>query len=97
VGKFLGRPISLNHDGLSSLWNLHGDWEIFPMSSYGYFIFRFTNPEDLEHVLLDGPWILDNAVLALGHLTPPFPTITGDTSAGDNIDETYLLFGLVGT
>ena len=34
-------------DGLSALWNPEGEWEIFPMS-HGYFIFHFTNAEDLD-------------------------------------------------
>ena len=34
--------------------------------SHGYFIFHFTNYAELDPVLLDGPWALDDAVLALG-------------------------------
>ena len=68
VGRFLGRPISLKktRNGLSSLWHPQGDWEIFPIS-FGYFIFKFTNKEDVDRVLLDGPWSLDNDVRALAY------------------------------
>ena len=73
VGKFLGRSISLDkvHLGLSALWNPQSDWEIFAMA-YGYFIFRFTSPSDLDWILFDGPCVLDDVVLALGHWTPDF-------------------------
>ena len=73
VGKFLGRSISLDkvHLGLSVLWNLQSDWEIFLMA-YGYFISHFTSPSDLDRVLFDGPWVLDNVALALGHWTLDF-------------------------
>ena len=71
VYKFLGRPLSLGkvHDGLSSLWNPQEEWEIFPMS-HGYFFFRFTSTSDLDRVLLEGPWALDDAVFALGRWSP---------------------------
>jgi len=73
VGRFHGCPISLKkvHVGLSSGWTPQGKWEIFPMP-FGYFIFRFTNNEDVDHVLLDGHWALDDAVLVLARWTPDF-------------------------
>ena len=49
---------------MSSFWALQHDWEIFPMSN-GIFIFRFSTDDDRDHVLLAGPWVVDDAVLAL--------------------------------
>ena len=53
-------------EGLASLWHPQNDWEIFPMS-FGFFVFRYTT-EDMDHVLFDGPWTLDDAVLISGSL-----------------------------
>ena len=39
--------------------------------------FRFINTEDLHRVLLDGPWLLDDAVLALGAWTLEFQPSAG--------------------
>ena len=63
VGKFLGRllPFEKVHDGLSGLQNLENVWEIFP-----YFIFRFTFAQDLDRVLLDGPWMTRSLLLVVG-------------------------------
>ena len=67
VGKFLGRASSLEkvHHGLSEMWRLQTHWEFSPMA-YGYFIFRFTSQSNLDTVLSDGPWVLDDVVLTLG-------------------------------
>ena len=45
--------------------------------SHGYFIFRFTNAKDLDRVLLDGLWSLDDAMLALGAWTLEFQSSAG--------------------
>ena len=66
-GKFLGRPLSFDKvfEGLCSLWQTQDEWEIFPMS-YGSFIFHFIDAVDIDRVLCDCPWSLDEVVLALG-------------------------------
>ena len=40
--------------------------------SFGFFMFRFTNSEDMDHVPFDGPWALDDAVVVLDHWFPEF-------------------------
>ena len=32
----------------------------------GFFIFRFNSNDDRDKVLLEGPWVIDDVVLALG-------------------------------
>jgi len=40
--------------------------------SHGFFIFRFTTVEDRDRVLLQGPCVLNDAVLAMGPWTLEF-------------------------
>ena len=42
--------------------------------SFGFFVFRFTNSKGMDHVIFDGPWALDDVVLALDHLFHGFRT-----------------------
>jgi len=74
VGNFLDRSLSVDNaqHGLQTLWNLQNDWEIF-LLSHNFFIFRFSAAtEDHDRVLLQGPWVLDGAMLAMGSWTLEF-------------------------
>lgn len=33
--------------------------------NHGFFLFRFLCSSDLDHVLREGPWVFDDATLAL--------------------------------
>ena len=73
VGKFLGRcpPAEIVSRRLGTLWSLQGEWELFPMN-HGFFVFHFTSSSNRDRVLLEGPWVLDVAVLFVGPWTPSF-------------------------
>ena len=40
--------------------------------NYGYFLFLFTCDQDRDAIINGGPWIVDDATLALEHWTPTF-------------------------
>lgn len=40
--------------------------------NHGFFVFRFTSVSDRDKVLLEGPWVLDDAILAVGPWTSSF-------------------------
>ena len=40
--------------------------------NHGFLMFRFTSSSDRDRGLLEGPWVLDDAVLAVRPWTPSF-------------------------
>ena len=40
--------------------------------NYGFFLFRFTSASDRDEVLNDGPYVVDDATLALEPWSPTF-------------------------
>jgi len=73
VGKFLGHTLLAGKftTFLSSKWSPEQEWEIIPMN-YEYFLFRFTSAQYRDLILDGGPWIVDDATLALEPWTPTF-------------------------
>ena len=51
---------------------MHAKKTLHLKTSKQSFILRFTSPQDLDRVLFDGPWVLDDDVLALDQWTPKF-------------------------
>ena len=48
--------------------------------SNGFFIFRFYSDDDRDRVLLEGPWVVDDMVLALAPWMPEFRSSTAKLS-----------------
>ena len=73
VCKFLSHTLSAEKVTSSFLakWNPVHEWEIISMN-YGYFLFRFTAAQDRDAILNGGPWIVDDATLALEPWMPMF-------------------------
>jgi len=44
----------------------------------GFLIFHFNSGDDPDKVLLEGPWVIDDAVLALGSWTLEFRPSVAD-------------------
>ena len=52
-------------------WALKGDFSLIDIG-YDYYVTRFTNPEDYEHVMLNGPWMIDDNYLVIREWVPNF-------------------------
>jgi len=66
LGKFLGRrldPIFVARDRTRRR-QMAGVFVVFPLSHW-YYIFRFSNEEDMLRVHIGGPWVIFGQVLAL--------------------------------
>lgn len=73
VGKFLGRSLSIDSisSSLMAKWVLEKELELIPLS-FGFIFFRFSCERDRDMVLIDGPWVVDDATLALELWSPNF-------------------------
>lgn len=56
---------------LKTKWALKGDFSLIDVD-FDYYVARFTNKEDYEHVLLDGPWMLGDNYLVIWEWVPNF-------------------------
>ena len=56
---------------LRSKWALRGDFSLIDIG-YDYYVARFTNPEDYEHVLTQGPWMLGDNYVVIREWEPNF-------------------------
>lgn len=52
------------HSKTHEIWSLHGKMQILDLG-YDFFLFKFDDPDDYKHVLLDGPWFICGRYLAL--------------------------------
>ena len=62
----------IEHNSASPPFGLYSRTE--KHSYNGFFIFRFSSNDDRDHVLLAGPWVVDDVVLALTPWTPEIRT-----------------------
>ncbi|CAI9087709.1 OLC1v1021852C1 [Oldenlandia corymbosa var. corymbosa] len=80
--KPLGRefPYCLLHKRLKDMWQPKG--EIFPSDVIeGYHMFRLSNVEDYNHVLLNGPWSIKEHYITVLPWTPNFDPTGENLSA----------------
>ncbi|KAL2945369.1 hypothetical protein RDABS01_006127 [Bienertia sinuspersici] len=56
---------------LSRKWRLKGDFSLTDIG-YAYYVARFTNAEDYNHVLTGGPWMIDDHYLTIRKWVPNF-------------------------
>lgn len=73
VGKFLGRSLSSDHllSSLTPKWSHENEWDPIPLN-YGFYLFHFNSASYHDLVLNGGPWVVNNATLALELWTPSF-------------------------
>ncbi|KAK3184851.1 hypothetical protein Dsin_032137 [Dipteronia sinensis] len=71
--KNMGRSHTLNFmlTKLNQKWNLIGQWQLTDLGE-GYFVARFQMKEDLDYVLIGGPWVITNQYLAVQRWKPNF-------------------------
>lgn len=75
VGKRLG--LGIMRSRLSSLWKTSGSMEIIDLA-HGYFVVRFTNSEDYQHVFDGGPWTILGHYLMIQRWKPEFIPSTSE-------------------
>ena len=56
---------------LKTKWALTGDFSLIDIGC-DYYVTRFTNLEDYEHVMLNGPWMIDDNYLVIREWVPNF-------------------------
>ena len=56
---------------LKTKWALKGDFSIIGIG-FDYYVTRFTNREDYEHVLMNGPWMIGDNYLVIREWVPNF-------------------------
>lgn len=56
---------------LKKKWQLKGDFTLTDVGCH-YYIARFANMEDYQHVLTDGPWLIDDHYLTIRRWVPNF-------------------------
>ncbi|KAJ8434946.1 hypothetical protein Cgig2_012972 [Carnegiea gigantea] len=70
---------------LTIKWALKGDFSLIDIG-HDYYVTRFTNPEDYEHVMMNGPWMIGDNYLVIREWAPNFSpeedTITKLTAWG---------------
>ena len=59
-------PFKLVEDSARKLWGKYGLEKVF-LQPKGYFVFKFSKPEDRANVLALGPWYIANKLLILHH------------------------------
>ena len=52
-------------------WALKGDFSLIDIG-HDYYVTRFTNLEDNEHVMMNGPWMIGDNYLAIREWVPNF-------------------------
>ncbi|WOL18967.1 hypothetical protein Cni_G27764 [Canna indica] len=67
-GKFFGKtpPLSLIQNVMLKIWKIKYGLNVIDLA-LGYFCFKFTSNDDLNHVLTNGPWFLNGQVLLTTH------------------------------
>ena len=76
IGKFMGGRITT---GFQYKWKLTAGFQLITLAK-GYYIFKFFNPDDLEVVWANGPWVVARHVLAMEHWKKDFIPEEGTTS-----------------
>lgn len=68
VGSFIHSrlPFKLVEESVQKLWGSLGLQKVF-LQDKGYFIFKFSNPEERDNVLALGPWYISNKLIYLKH------------------------------
>lgn len=68
VGSFIHfrLPFKLVEDSIQKLWGSLGLQKVF-LQDKGYFIYKFSNPEERNNVLALGPWYISNKLIYLKH------------------------------
>jgi len=56
---------------LKTKWALKGDFSLIHIG-FDYYMTRFANREDCEHVLMDGPWMIGDNYLVIWEWVPNF-------------------------
>ncbi|KAJ8427976.1 hypothetical protein Cgig2_017463 [Carnegiea gigantea] len=56
---------------LQTKWALKGDFSLIEID-YDYYVMRFANLEDYEHVMTQGPWVLGDNYLVIREWVPNF-------------------------
>jgi len=56
---------------LKTKWALKGDFSLIDIGC-DYYVTRFTNMEDYDHVLLNGPWMIGDNYLVIREWVPNF-------------------------
>ena len=56
---------------LKSKWALRGDFSLIDIGC-DYYVTRFTNMEDYDHVMLNGPWMIGDNYLVIREWVPNF-------------------------
>jgi len=56
---------------LKAKWALRGDFSLIDIGC-DYYVTRFTNTEDYDHVLLNGPWMIGDNYLVIREWVPNF-------------------------
>ncbi|KAJ1394588.1 Endonuclease/exonuclease/phosphatase superfamily [Sesbania bispinosa] len=77
--KLLGKHMSLRyfHALLLKLWRQKGNMEVIDID-YEYFVIKFEDFDDLQHVLDDGPWMLADHYIVIKRWQPSFFPIEDD-------------------
>ena len=56
---------------LKAKWALRGDFSLIDIG-YDYYVTRFTNMEDYDHVMVNGPWMIGDNYLVIREWVPNF-------------------------
>jgi len=56
---------------LKTKWALKGDFSLIDIGC-DYYVTRFTNMEDYDHVILNGPWMIGDNYLVFREWVPNF-------------------------
>ena len=56
---------------LKTKWALQVEFSLIDIG-FDYYVMRFMNREDYEHVLIDGPWMISDSYLVLREWVPNF-------------------------
>ena len=56
---------------LKAKWALRGDFSLIDIG-YDYYVTRFTNMEDYDHVIMNGPWMIGDNYLIIREWVPNF-------------------------
>lgn len=62
------------------LWNLNNNFEMLDLEN-NYFLIRFANEKDWEHVLMGGPWMVFGSYLVIQPWSPGFDVEDSQTAA----------------
>ncbi|XP_026415757.1 uncharacterized protein LOC113311123 isoform X2 [Papaver somniferum] len=73
IGKVVGKTVGYKYIATKTheLWCSSGKVEILDLGN-DYFLFKFEQPEDFKHALLEGPWFVNRHHLAMMRWTANF-------------------------